>query len=116
MNALFIELPPFERYRGTYLSDEAFRCFQSALLHTPEAGEVIQGTGGLRKVRCMDPQRQKGKRGGIRVIYHWWPHAGQFWLFTLYDKDEQDDLSPRQKTVLKQLLLLEIEARNHHET
>ncbi|SEI22992.1 hypothetical protein [Pseudomonas asplenii] len=116
MNALFIELPPFERHRKTCLGDEAFRCFQLALMHNPEAGDVIQGTGGLRKVRCMDMQRQQGKRGGIRVIYYWWPQGARFWLFTLYDKNEQDDLSSQQKTVLKRLLFLEMEARKHHET
>ncbi|NWB87333.1 toxin [Pseudomonas gingeri] len=115
MNALVIELPPFERHRRAYLGDEAFHCFQLALLRNPEAGEVIQGTGGLRKVRCMDMKRQKGKRGGIRVIYYKWPPGFQFWLFTLYDKDQQDDLSPQQKGILKRLLDTEIEARNHHE-
>lgn len=38
-------------------------------------------------------RRQKGKRGGIRVIYHWWLEGAQFWLFTLYGKGVQDDLN-----------------------
>ena len=109
MNALFIELPPFECHRRAYLGDEAFRCFQLALLRNPEAGEVIQGTGGLRKVRCIDMKRQKGKRGGIRVFYYKWPPGSQSWLFTLYDKNEQDDLSPQQKGILKRLLDTEIQ-------
>ncbi|WP_198291693.1 hypothetical protein [Pseudomonas asplenii] len=54
MNALLVELPPFARHHRVCLGEEAFRCFQLALLHDPEAGEVIQGTGGPRKVRCVD--------------------------------------------------------------
>lgn len=112
MKALFVELPPFQRHRVDYLDDEAYRAFQTALLKNPEAGDVIQGTGGLRKIRFADEKRQKGKRGGIRIIYYWWLGGAQFWLFTVYGKDVQDDLSEPQKKALKKLLELEIEARN----
>ncbi|CAK9892526.1 Toxin HigB-2 [Pseudomonas fluorescens] len=81
------------------------------LLLNPQAGSVIQGTGGLRKIRFADGLRHKGKRGGIRVIYYWWNNGQQFWLLTLYGKDQQDDLSPVQRQSLKQMLDLEIEAR-----
>jgi putative transcriptional regulator len=57
-------------------------------------------------VRFADERRQKGKRGGIRVIYYRWFDGAQFWLFTLYGKDVQDDLSAAQKKVLKSLLAL----------
>ena len=50
-------------------------------------------------------------RGGLRVIYYWWDGGGQFWLFTLYDKDEMDDLNPKQKAALKTMLKAELEAR-----
>jgi hypothetical protein len=70
MHALFIELPAFQRYRHDYLNDEAFRRLQIWLLMNPEAGDVIQGTGGLRKVRFSDESRNKGKRGGLRLIYY----------------------------------------------
>lgn len=112
MKALFVELPPFQRHRATYLDDEAFRSFQYLLMENPEAGDVIQGVGGLRKIRFADERRQKGKRGGIRVIYYWWREGAQFWLFTLYGKDTQNDLNEQQKKVLKQLLEAEIDARN----
>jgi hypothetical protein len=77
----------------------------------PEAGDVIEGTGGLRKLRQPDPRRGKGKRGGLRVIYYWWDGKRQFWLFTLYDKDEMDDLSAKEKKALKEMLKRELEAR-----
>jgi len=111
MKALFVELPAFERNRSAYLTDEAFRDLQNAMLKNPEAGDVITGTGGLRKVRHGDATRGKGKRGGLRIIYYWWEPKRQFWLFTLYDKGELDDLSPKEKAVLKTLLKQELEER-----
>lgn len=116
MDALFIELPAFERHRRDYLSDELFHGFQQELMRNPQAGNVIEGTGGLRKVRFVDERRNKGKRGGLRVIYYWWSGGTQFWLFTLYGKHEQDDLSAQHKTALKHLLDREIKARKSYET
>jgi len=79
---------------------------------TPEAGKVIEGTGGLRKMRFPDSRHQKGKRGGLRVIYYFWHGGSQFWLFTIYDKDEADDLSPAERKALKRLLDMELAARS----
>jgi hypothetical protein len=78
----------------------------------PEAGDMIEGTGGLRKLRYGDQRRGKGKRGGLRVIYYWWNRNQQFWLFTLYDKDEMDDLSAKDKKALKTMLKAELESRS----
>ncbi|MDP3677664.1 MAG: type II toxin-antitoxin system RelE/ParE family toxin [Methylotenera sp.] len=111
MTALFVELPAFSRYRSDYLDDDAFRLLQDALMKHPCAGDMIEGTGGLRKLRHADAKRGKGKRGGLRVIYFWWEAGKQFWLFTLYDKDEMSDLSAKDKKALKELIRLELEAR-----
>ncbi|MDP2694529.1 MAG: hypothetical protein Q8O58_06650 [Gallionella sp.] len=111
MKAIFIELPPFERHRQGYLSDENFRAFQKMLMDNPEAGDVIEGSGGLRKLRYADEKRGKGKRGGLRVIYFWWQSGKQFWLFTVYNKDEMDDLTAAQRKILKELLKQELDAR-----
>lgn len=70
MRALFVELPAFARYRQDYLNDEAFRALQAELLANPDVGDVIEGTGGLRKMRQAEQRRGKGKRGGLRVIYY----------------------------------------------
>ena len=112
MKALFVELPAFQRYRQEYLSDEAYRGLQNEMLKAPEAGDVITGTGGLRKVRHGDAKRGKGKSGGLRVIYYWWDGHQQFWLFTLYDKDEMTDLSTDEKKWLKAMLKTELESRS----
>lgn len=111
MQALFKELPPFERVRTAYLTDEQYRQLQQFMLSHPEAGDVIEGTGGLRKLRHADPRRGKGKRGGLRVIYYWWLGGAQFWLFTVYDKDGADDLTTEQRKVLKHLLKTELDQR-----
>ena len=111
MKAVFVELPPFSRFRANYLDDEGFRSLQQEMMKHPEAGDVIQGTGGLRKLRHGDPRRGKGKRGGLRVIYYWWDGKNQFWLFTLYDKDEMDDLTSDERKALKTMLKKELEVR-----
>lgn len=112
MKAVFVELPAFERHRAEYLNDDGFRGLQNALMKDPVAGDLIEATGGLRKVRHADPRRGKGKRGGLRVIYYWWEQGVQFWLFTLYDKDEMDDISPKERKVLKERVKLELAARS----
>lgn len=78
MKATSKELPGFEARREDYLSDEEFRLFQSVLMSNPKAGDVISGTGGLRKVRVASVKRGKGKRGGSRLIYYWHLQGKQF--------------------------------------
>lgn len=112
MKAVFVELPALERHRASYLSDKAFTALQGELMKSPEAGDEIQGTGGLRKLRFADPRRGKGKRGGLRIIYYWWSGGAQFWLFTVYDKDEMADLTPEQRRSLKALIKRELAARS----
>lgn len=111
MQVTFVELPPFERVRSDYMDDEGYRQLQLDLMANPEAGDLIEGTGGLRKLRQADPRRGKGKRGGLRVIYYWWLGGDQFWLFTVYDKDEAADLTAQQRKVLKELLKQELQHR-----
>jgi hypothetical protein len=77
----------------------------------PESGDVIPGSGGLRKLRFTDERRGKGKRGGLRVIYYWWNSGSQFWLFTVYDKDEMADLTDSERKVLKEMIKKELEER-----
>ncbi|MDQ1063869.1 toxin [Stenotrophomonas rhizophila] len=104
MHAVFVEMPAFSRHRAAYLDNDGLCALQQFLLRAPEAGDVIVGTGGLRKLRFSDDRRQRGKRGGLRVIYFHWPAGSQFWLFTLYGKGVQDDLDAMQKRLLKRML------------
>ncbi|MDP9156069.1 MAG: toxin [Pseudomonadota bacterium] len=112
MKLIFVELPAFRRYREDYLGDDEYRKLQQELLAHPTAGDVIKGTGGLRKLRFGSSKRGKGKRGGIRVIYYYWFSGSQVWLFTLYGKDEMDDLSHEERQELANILSAEVKRRN----
>ncbi len=111
MKAVFIELPAFERQRADYLDDDGLRHLQQILMANPLAGDVVEGSGGLRKLRFGDARRAKGKRGGLRVIYYFWTGGSEFWLFTLYDKNEAVDLTARQRSLLKERLKSELRMR-----
>jgi hypothetical protein len=112
VQAVFIELPAFERHRADYLDDGGFARLQLALMANPLVGDLIEGTGGLRKLRFADSRRGKGKRGGLRVIYYYWAGGPEIWLFTLYDKGELNDLTARQRAALKQLTKAELSKRS----
>ena len=77
----------------------------------PSRGAMLPDRRRARKLRQADPRRGKGKRGGLRIIYYWWSGGDQFWLFTIYDKDQFDDLTSGQCKVLSQLLKNEVEIR-----
>ena len=108
---LFVELPIFEQYRREYLNDDDYRKLQKVLIDIPKAGDTIQGTGGLRKIRYGDKQRGKGTRGGIRVIYYYLDTEKTFLLFTLYNKNEMTDLNEKEKKLFKQALAEEVAHR-----
>ena len=104
MKLSFIELPPFERYRKAYLSDDEYRAFQNELLENPEKGDVVQNTGGLRKIRIADSERNKGKRGGARVIYYYLIRKSRILLVTAYSKNRCEDLTTEQYKILAKLV------------
>lgn len=81
------------------------------LLQDPDAGDVMPGTGGLRKLRWTDSRRGKGKRGGLRILYLYLPGDGEIWFFTVYDKDEVNDLTPRERVLLKKAVDEELAQR-----
>ena len=103
MRKLFIESREFTAWVRRFVDDATYAVFQQQLMERPDAGVVIPGSGGLRKVRIADPRRQKGKRGGARVIYLHMPEVDWIFLVDIYSKDEQDDLSASEKKVLRQL-------------
>jgi hypothetical protein len=107
----FIEAPAFSRFREDYLDDDGLRQLQLGLASNPEAGDLIPGAGGIRKLRWKDSRRGKGKRGGLRIIYYVFLSDEEFWLLTLYDKDEAADLSRDAKQQLKRALEVERAAR-----
>ncbi|MCP4749471.1 MAG: toxin [Proteobacteria bacterium] len=111
MKLAFFETPAFTRYLFDYLNEEEYRSLQNLLLENPNAGEMIAGTGGFRKLRWRDRQRSKGKKGGLRIIYYHLYEARQIWFFTLYNKGEASDLTIKQKRILKSAINAEKASR-----
>lgn len=107
----FVEAPAFSRYREDYLDDDGFAELQRSIGANPEVGDLIQGAGGIRKMRWKDPRRGKGKRGGLRVIYYCFLADEEIWLLTLYDKDEASDLTKSEREQLRRALEEERAAR-----
>lgn len=100
------ETSAFTKAIGALLDDDQYSALQHALTERPEAGDVIPGTGGLRKLRWGVPGR--GKRGGIRVIYYWITKDERIFMLLAYPKNQQDDLTPDQKRLLSQLVKKEL--------
>jgi hypothetical protein len=101
MRKTFIESSEFTDWFKSYLGDEGLLSLQRELLNDPDAGEVMPGCGGLRKLRIADPRRGKGKRGGARVIYLHLEEANVIFLITVYGKDQKDDLSADEKALYR---------------
>jgi hypothetical protein len=97
----FFESPLFTQLLPEYLTDDDYAALQRHLATDPDAGDVMPGTGGFRKVRWADRRRGQGRRGGLRVIYYLFDQEGQIWFLTVYGKDEAADLTPNQKSLLK---------------
>jgi len=86
----FIETKLFTRLVEEYLSDDSYRQLQAALASNPDAGPLIPGSGGLRKLRWGISGR--GKRGGLRVIYYARIKEDEIWLLTLYPKNVAENI------------------------
>ena len=87
---LFVESSAFSALLEDWLSDEEYRGLQSYLMERPDAGDIIRGSGGIRKLRWA--AKGKGKSGGVRVIYYWAKAPVQIYLLTMYGKSERADI------------------------
>ena len=112
----FIEIPLFsKRWKEIGLRDEDLLKIQVMLLKDPESGPIIEGTGGIRKVRFALGNR--GKSAGIRVCYVDFPEFEVIYLITAFEKSEKENLSKEEKNILKNLVKsLKNETRNRRRT
>ena len=94
----FIETRLFTKLVLEYLSDAEYGSLQQAPMQDPDAGPVIPGSGGVRKLRWAGPGR--GKRGGYRVIYYVMRTNGVIWLSTMYPKNVAENIPA---TVLRRI-------------
>ena len=96
---IFIESSAFERICPVYLDDDEYADLQQFMMQNPEAGRVVPGSGGVRKLRWGRPGM--GKRGGLRVIHFVRYEPMEIWMLAIYAKSKQDDVPAH---ILKQLL------------
>ena len=99
---IFIETPIFTKRLRELLDDDSYAEFQRMLADRPDMGDVIEGTGGIRKVRVASSGR--GKRGGSRVIYYHFVSAAQIALLLIYPKNQKDDLSSDERKALRYIV------------
>jgi hypothetical protein len=99
---IFIETPIFTRQALDLLDDEGLAQLQRTLLLRPASGRIMEGTGGIRKIRVA--VKGHGKRGGARVIYYHFVNASQIALLMIYSKSDQADLTNQQCLALSQII------------
>ncbi|WP_067585794.1 type II toxin-antitoxin system RelE/ParE family toxin [Endozoicomonas ascidiicola] len=87
---IIIETSKFTKLLPDYLSDDDYRMLQWHLQEKPDSGDIVRGSGGVRKVRWAT--EGKGKSGGVRVIYYWKKSDHEMWMLTIYSKSEQASL------------------------
>jgi hypothetical protein len=102
---VIIETSIFTKKITALLNDEDYRGLQNVLVEMPGSGDIIQGSGGIRKIRWGANGR--GKRGGARVIYYWASQHDQIFMLYAYAKNECDDLTKDQLSVLRAVFLAE---------
>ena len=103
MKRKFVEVPLFtKRWAEIGLGNEELKALQIMLLKNPEAGPVMEGTGGIRKVRF--PLEHRGKSGSVRICYTDFEEYEVTYLITAFTKKEQENLSQSEKNVLRKLV------------
>ena len=95
----FIETLIFTRQVTDLMTDDEYRELQCALLENPEAGDLIRGGGGIRKIRFGVSGR--GKSGGVRTIYFWKKAADQIYMLVIYPKSTKDNLTAAETEILR---------------
>ena len=98
----FIEAPLFSKYVSEYLTESEYFSLQWELTLYPDKGDLIQKSGGLRKIRWG--MKERGKRGGARVIYYWKSKNSQIFLLSIYAKNEVENISNKQLQELRKEL------------
>lgn len=102
---IIFETSIFTKKINALLSDEEYRALQNVLVERPDSGDIIQGSGGIRKIRWAASGH--GKRGGARVIYYWANRHNQIFMLYAYAKNELDNLTKDQLSVLREAVVLE---------
>lgn len=103
-NDIYIKTTPaFDRKATKLLSSESLEEFLDYIGENPEQGSVISGTGGIRKIRWKTGNNDKGKSGGVRILYHYSKNI-LILLITLFSKSEKENILPAERNQLKQMM------------
>jgi hypothetical protein len=105
---VIIETPIFTKKIKLLIDDDSYQQFQIELISHPDKGNIVQGSGGIRKIRLGLTGR--GKRGGARILYYWAKNKDQIYMLFAYEKNEMTDLSKNQLSILKKMV--EVEFKN----
>lgn len=104
---VIIETSIFTKLINHLMAEDDYHEFQIMLIDQPDAGKIISGSGGIRKIRWSGSGR--GKRGGTRLIYYWATNLDQIYMLFAYAKNERDDLTKDQLKTLLKMVVLEFE-------
>ena len=99
---IFVETPLFTRRVYELLSEDQYTRLQHYLTVDPDVGDLIEGTGGLRKIRVAVASR--GKRGGARAVYYHFATRSRIAMLLIYAKNERDDLTSVQRAALRKIV------------
>ena len=92
-----LEAPAFTRYLSRYLTDDEYRETAKSACRRAGTWQRYTGNGRISEASLGRPKARQRARGGLRVIYYYFPGEQQIWLMTLYDKDEATDLHPKKR-------------------
>ena len=95
----FIEQPVFTRLLLELTDDDVYRQFQNELAAAPEKWPMVKGSGGLRKARMALPGR--GKSGGARILYLWFPRHETIVFYLIYSKGDLENVAADQMKAIK---------------
>ncbi len=98
----FIESKSFAKTVYKYFTEAEYLDLQIHLVEFPDSGDLVKGGGGLRKLRFAI--RDKGKSGGVRVIYYWRSHRGEIYLMEVYHKSVKSDLNDSELALLANMI------------
>jgi hypothetical protein len=105
MKQTFIQVSRFvSKWKSLRLNDADLSALEAMLMANPDAGDVMAGTGGVRKVRFAPPSRHTGKSGAFRVAYCYFRMGETVYLLTIFAKNEQDNFTASQKAEFKVLM------------
>lgn len=105
----FVHLPTYQRSANALIDDAGQRAIEAELCGNPKAGDIVAGTGGVRKLRVALPGR--GKRGGARLIYFYRERRGRVYLILLYPKGRKDSLTIAERNEMRKLTAILEEER-----